>query len=63
MNINKEQVIIYSPKVAKGLIRRGFRVIDIAQNNVDPARTVFFFYKTGEILDILENEYDIFIEP
>jgi|GEM_PF-4064014 len=41
MTIKKKRIISY--RIARELIRQGFRVIDIEPNNINKERTVFIF--------------------
>lgn len=49
--------IVASCKLARALIKYGFRVIDIKPDRLEPTRTVFVFEDTKEFQDYIKK-YD-----
>lgn len=45
-NEQKKVVAVFSPSIARALLRRGHPIVDIKQNRNDPIRTVFYFHLT-----------------
>lgn len=39
----KESKVVFSPIIARRLIKQGFQVVDIKPNNRNPVASVFFF--------------------
>lgn len=55
-NDQKKAVAVFSPSIARALLRRGHHIVDIKQNRNDPIRTVFYFYMTKEFEADFESE-------
>lgn len=49
----KTKVPVYSTKVMMELVRKGFDVVGVADNDKNPRFKVFFFENTPEILEEL----------
>lgn len=52
-NVKSKNYIIYSQKMAKQLINRGFKLIKIARNKVYPKYNVFLFEDTEQLREAL----------
>jgi hypothetical protein len=52
---NQNRKVIRSSRVAKQLLEQGERIIDIAEDRVDPKRTVFVFEYTDTLNELLTN--------
>lgn len=46
---------IFSPKLARKLLKMGFRIVDIAPHNQNPEQTVFYFLNSDELEVILDH--------
>lgn len=57
-----DNIIIFSARVAKDLIRKGFRVSDIQPDKALAIKTIFFFSNTEELRGYLNKEHNIQIE-
>ena len=51
--MDKECVLVFKPKVARGLLKKGFQIVDIKAAKENPDRTIFVFKKTQELLDTI----------
>lgn len=58
-----KKVFIFSIKVAKNLVKNGFRIIDITENQKDKDKIVFVFQNTEEIREYLNENFNIQIKP
>ena len=54
-NETKESKLVFDPRVARALCKRGFPIIDIKPLRGEPDKTVFVFENT-------ENFQDVFIQ-
>ena len=50
-----KKVPVYNKEVMMKLVRKGFDVIDIVDNNKNPKFKVFLFISTPELLEALEE--------
>ena len=50
---------IYSVKVARDLIHKEFKIVDIRQNRNYPDKSVYYFEDTIEIRKYLSKEHNI----
>ena len=57
-----EKVFIFSTRIARDLIKNGFIIIDIAENQKDKKRTVFVFANTKKIRDYLIQKWNVEIK-
>lgn len=57
--IQKEykRVVIYSPSIARLLIKKGYRVVDIAPDSKDPdkKRTTFYFENENRLAEVAND--------
>ena len=53
MRISPKRKVIRSPRIAKQLLERGERIIDITEDRDDSKRTVFVFEYTESLDDFL----------
>jgi len=54
--MTKKTQIIFSPQLARQLLKENYHIIDIQPNSTNPERTVFFF-KNEEGLESIINKY------
>lgn len=54
----KEYQVVASPCIARHLIQRGMRVVDIKPSKFDPHQTVFVFDNTAEFQEMYHTELD-----
>lgn len=45
---------ILSTKLARALLKNGFKLVDVKPNNKTPERTVFVFESTPELINSIE---------
>ena len=57
-----KKVFIFSIKVARDLIKNGFNIIDVVENQKDKKRAVFVFTNTKEIRNYVNDKWNIEIE-
>ncbi|MSS43773.1 hypothetical protein FYJ27_08535 [Anaerosalibacter bizertensis] len=57
-----KDIVIFSARVAKDLIRNNFHVIDIQQNKQCKLKTVFYFKDTEKTRNYLERKHNIKIK-
>lgn len=57
-----KKVFIFSIKVARDLIKNGFNIIDVVENQKDKKRAVFVFTNTKEIRNYVKDKWNIEIE-
>lgn len=50
VHMEKDSVLVFNPKIARGLIKKGFNIVDIKPFKEDANRTIFVFERTEEIL-------------
>lgn len=55
-------IVIFSPQIARDLIQKGFRVVDIKPDKNIRIKTIFFFENTEEIKKYLLENHDIKIK-
>lgn len=55
-------IIIFSPRIARNLIQKGFRVVDIKPDKNIRIKTIFFFENTKELKEYLSEKHDIKIK-
>ncbi len=58
----KTDIVIFSSKVARDLIRNKFEINDIKQNKECPLKTVFYFENTKQLKDYLKEKHNIEIK-
>ena len=58
----KKNIIIFSTRIARDLIQKGFVINDIQPNIKNKDRTVFYFSNTKEIREYLKEKHNIYIE-
>lgn len=46
---------VFSPKLVKILISKGYKILNIKPNRINPERTVFYFERTPELLAEIEK--------
>ena len=54
-------IIIFSPSVARDLIRQDFKLVDIQPHKKHTRETVFYFQYTDLLRKYLKKEHSIFI--
>lgn len=54
-------ILILSGKVARDLIQKDFKLVDIREDRKVPIKTVFYFEPTEELKKYLDKEHNIFI--
>lgn len=57
--MNKDNIVIFSVKVARDLIQNGFMVVDISENNQRKNKTVFYFSNNEKIKQYLKEKWNI----
>ena len=69
-NENKKSKLIFDPRVARTLCKRGFYIIDLKPLRGEPDKSVFVFENTGEfqaalsqILDEIKTKKEVKKEP
>lgn len=55
-------IVIFSPQIARDLIQKGFKVVDIKPDKNIRIKTIFFFENTEEIKKYLLEKHDIKIK-
>lgn len=55
-------IIIFSPRIARDLIQKGFRVVDIKPDKNIRIKTIFFFENIKELKEYLSEKHDIKIK-
>lgn len=53
--MNTKAKTVFSPKLVKILINKGYKVVNIKPNRKFPERTVFYFEETPELLAEIEK--------
>jgi hypothetical protein len=48
--LEKDSVLVFNPKIARGLIKKGYIIVDIKPFKEDANRTIFVFERSDEIL-------------
>lgn len=48
--MTKESILIFNPKIARSLIKKGYQVIDIKPFKENTDKTIFIFKRSQEIL-------------
>jgi len=56
--MREEGKTIYSTKLARKLIKEGFKLLDVKPNKINPDRTVFIFEYSAELRSILQEYKD-----
>lgn len=51
----KKNIPIFTGKLAKFLMKKGFKLVDIAPNKKYPRETVFYFEQTNEIWEAIKE--------
>ncbi|HHV73425.1 MAG TPA: hypothetical protein GXX41_02005 [Thermoanaerobacterium sp.] len=51
--MQKENIIIFSPALARKLIKMGFQIIDIKPDKINPVKSVFVFKRNQAIVNEL----------
>lgn len=53
--MEKENLLVFKPKVARQLLKMGYQIIDIKAAKENPDRTIFVFKRTEEILNAIHS--------
>lgn len=53
--MDKEFVLVFKPKVARSLLKRGFQIVDIKAYKENPDKTIFVFKRSEEILNTIHS--------
>lgn len=53
--MQKESIIIFSPALARKLIKMGFQIVDIKPDKINPIKSVFVFKRNQAIVNELER--------
>lgn len=53
--MQKESIIIFSPALARKLIKMGFQIVDIKPDKINPIKSVFVFKRNQAIENELEK--------
>jgi hypothetical protein len=53
--MQKENIIIFSPALARKLIKMGFQIIDIKPDKINSIKSVFVFKRNQAIVNELEK--------
>lgn len=53
--MEKDFVSVFSPKVARILIKKGFNVVDIKPFKENTERTIFIFNRTADVMKIIHE--------
>jgi hypothetical protein len=53
--MTKKTQIIFSPQLARQLLKENYQIIDIQPNSTNPERTVFFFRNDPGLTDAINN--------
>lgn len=57
--MTEKNIIIFSGKVARDLIQKEYKIVDIQPDRKLPVKSVFYFENTEDIKKYLLNEHDI----
>lgn len=57
--MTEKNIIIFSGKVARDLIQKDFKIVDIQPDRKIPVKSVFYFENTEDVKKYLLNEHDI----
>lgn len=57
-----ENIIIFSQRIARDLIQKDFKIVDIQPNMKNKERTVFYFANTKELREYLKENHNIEIK-
>jgi len=53
--MEKEHVLVFKPKVARHLLKKGFQIVDIKATKEDSNRTIFVFKRSEEVLSAIHS--------
>lgn len=53
--MNVKGKLIFSPRIARALIQRGFHVIDIKPRKENPGQTIFVFAESDLLFEAIED--------
>lgn len=53
--MGKEHVLVFKPKVARNLLKKGFQIVDIKAAKENPERTIFVFKRSEELLNAIHS--------
>jgi dethiobiotin synthetase len=53
--MNTKAKTVFSPKLVKILMAKGYKIVNIKPNRKFPERTVFYFEETPELLAEIKN--------
>jgi hypothetical protein len=53
--MEKEFVLVFKPKVARQLLKKGFQIVDIKAAKENTDRTIFIFKRSKELLDAIHS--------
>ena len=54
-------IIIFSGRIARDLIQKEYKIIDIKPDKFNRIKTIFFFQDTEDLRLYLENEHNVII--
>ena len=52
---NKDAIVIFSGRVARELLRRGYTIIDVKADRTNKIKSVFVFKRENNIEDVLRE--------
>lgn len=53
--MEKEYVMVFKPKVARHLLKKGFQIVDIKAYKENSDKTIFIFKRSQEVLDAIHS--------
>jgi AmiR/NasT family two-component response regulator len=53
--LTKKTQIIFSPQLARQLLKESYQIVDIQPNTTNPERTVFFFRNDSGLMEVINN--------
>ncbi|MED4883889.1 DUF5659 domain-containing protein [Bacillus smithii] len=51
--MEKEHVMVFKPKIARHLLKKGFQIVDIKPYKENPDKTIFIFKRSKEVLNAI----------
>lgn len=55
----KEAISIFNPKIARSLLKKGYKIIDIKPTKENPDKTIFIFRNDKSLMDeVVKLNYD-----
>lgn len=60
--IKMDSIVIFSAKIARDLIRQGYKLDDISSDKNIKIKTIFYFENTEKLKDYLKQRWNIDIK-